>query len=563
MDRRLIWAIVLMMLIALAPSFLFKKSPASRRAGGSADSVSSATATAPSGIAGDTTRGAVALPEAPLARPGGPPGRLPADTVLVASPLYTYGVSTRGGRLVRASLTKYESMAVGEKKQPAQLIKPGLSLHELTLISGADTIRLADWDFTPSTENLDVGQAPGTLTLSGAHDGRRAELTYSFRPDDYQIAVSGQIHGVGPTGGLLLIGLGNGIRNTEADSVDNQRALGVVTKQEGSKVTNFASLKPGETTTLSGPFEWVAVKSKYFVAAVLAFDSAQQLSGATATALPTTEKHPTQAEVQLGLPVSANGTFGYALYIGPMEYSRLGKIGHDFDDVNPYGWPGFRVMVRFFAAPVRWLLVRMHGTLRIPYGIVLVLFGIMVRLILWPLNQKGMRASMKMQAIQPRLKELQEKHKENPEKLNQEMFKLYREEGVNPLGGCWPVLLPWPVLLALFVVFQYSIELRGASFLWLPDLSRPDPFFVLPALMGLSMFALSKVGQIGMEPNPQMKMMLYFMPVMMTVLFVNFASGLNLYYAVSNTVSIPQQWYLAKERLRAKAAPPPPAKSKK
>ena len=112
------------------------------------------------------------------------------------------------------------------------------------------------------------------------------------------------------------------------------------------------------------------------------------------------------------------------------------------------------------------------------------------------------------------------------------------------------MLLPMPVLFALFFVFQNSIELRGASFLWLPDLSRPDPLYIIPLVMGLSMFGLSKVGQVGMEPNPQMKMMLYVMPVMMTFLFLNFASGLNLYYAVSNIASIPQQWMLARERLR-------------
>ncbi len=248
-----------------------------------------------------------------------------------------------------------------------------------------------------------------------------------------------------------------------------------------------------------------------------------------------------------------------------MEFPRLARIGHDFDDVNPYGWPGFRTVIRFFAAPVRWLLVILHTRLHLAYGVVLILFGVMVRLLLWPLNQKAMRASMHMQAVQPLLKDIQERYKNDPQKLNQEMFKLYREHKVNPLGGCWPMVLPFPVLLALFVVFQYSIELRGTPFLWLPDLSRADPLYILPVVMGLSMFALSKVGQIGMEPNPQMTMMLYVMPAMMTVLFLNFASGLNLYYAVSNIVSVPQQWLLAKERLKRipPPAPPPAPKPRK
>jgi YidC/Oxa1 family membrane protein insertase len=112
------------------------------------------------------------------------------------------------------------------------------------------------------------------------------------------------------------------------------------------------------------------------------------------------------------------------------------------------------------------------------------------------------------------------------------------------------MLLPMPVLFALFFVFANTIELRGVPFLWLPDLSRADPLYVIPLVMGLSMYALSKIGQLGIPPNPQMKMMLYIMPVMFTVLFLNFSSGLNLYYAVSNIASLPQQWLIARERLR-------------
>jgi len=205
------------------------------------------------------------------------------------------------------------------------------------------------------------------------------------------------------------------------------------------------------------------------------------------------------------------------------------------------------------AAGIRWLLVWIHEHLHLAYGLVLICFGLLVRTLLWPLNQKAMRANMQLQAVQPLMKEIQDKYKNDPQRVQQEMFKLYKEYGVNPLGGCWPMLLPMPVLFALFFVFQNTIELRGASFLWLPDLSRPDPFYIIPIVMGLSMFGLSKVGQMGMPPNPQARMMLYIMPVMMTFLFLNFASGLNLYYAVSNLASIPQQWMLARERQKRTA----------
>jgi YidC/Oxa1 family membrane protein insertase len=165
--------------------------------------------------------------------------------------------------------------------------------------------------------------------------------------------------------------------------------------------------------------------------------------------------------------------------------------------------------------------------------------------------------------VQPLIKELQDKYKQEPQKLQQEMFKLYKEHNVNPFGGCWPMLLPWPILLALFFVFQNTIELRGASFLWLPDLSRPDPLYIIPVLMGISMYGLSKIGQLGVPPNPQMKMMVYMMPAMMTFLFLRFASGLNLYYTVMNLASLPQQLMLSRERLRRNPAPAPAPVAKK
>ena len=173
-----------------------------------------------------------------------------------------------------------------------------------------------------------------------------------------------------------------------------------------------------------------------------------------------------------------------------------------------------------------------------------------MRALLWPLNQRAMESSIRMQAVAPLMKQVQERYKNEPERLQREMMRLYKEHNVNPLGGCLPMLLPMPVLFALFFVFANTIEFRGVPFLWLTDLSRADPYYIIPIIMGLSMFVLSKVGQIGVPPNPQAKMMVYFMPVFMTVLFLRFASGLNLYYAVSNIFSIPQQYLIAKRRLR-------------
>jgi len=554
MDRRTIWAILFMMVIAIAPAIFIKRPPKS-----AVPPVPQADTSTRVPQTDTTTR----VPSAqrsdsatPTVSPGpaAPAGAVrAADTVRVVSPLYTYGISTRGGGLLDATLHRYRSMAPGQRGSTAQILPPNSQLLDLTLVIGRDTTPLRDWIFTPSADSLTVDR-PTSLRLTGSQRGITVDLTYAFRPDDYLVDVSGKVEGVGPNGGVLLVGMGPTLANTEANEVENQHALALVTKRNEAERMDFSGLKPGEPKTVSGPLEWAAVKSKYFVTAILAYDSTGGvISGANAVAPASEEKRPTAADIRLSLPLPPSGTLHYSVYAGPMEYDRLSRIGHDFDDVNPYGWPGFRAIIRPVAVAVRWLLVWMHEHLHLAYGLVLIFFGILVRLLLWPLNQKAMRANLKLQEVQPLMKDIQERYKSDPQRMQQEMFKLYKEYNVNPLGGCWPMLLPMPVLFALFFVFGNTIELRDASFLWLPDLSRPDPLYIIPVIMGLSMYGLSKMGQMGMEPNPQMKMMLYVMPIMMTFLFLNFASGLNLYYAVSNLASIPQQWLLARERQKRTA----------
>jgi len=299
-----------------------------------------------------------------------------------------------------------------------------------------------------------------------------------------------------------------------------------------------------------GPFEWVGVKSKYFFTAALALEEGQPtFAGAIAVGGPRAGKAATRTQVTVTMPVPPAGTFRYQVFAGPLDYHHLSKLGHGLDDANPYGGI-FRPIIQPVSVFVLNVLLWMHERLNLAYGWVLILFGIVVRLLLWPLNQKAMESGIRMQAVAPLLKETQDKHKNDPERLQREMLRIYKEHKVNPFGGCLPMLLPMPVLLALFFVFANTIAFRGVPFLWLPDLSRPDPFKIIPILMGLSMFGLSKVGQIGVPPNPQTKMMVYFMPLFMTVLFLNFAAGLNLYYAAQNLFSIPQQYMIAKRRLR-------------
>jgi YidC/Oxa1 family membrane protein insertase len=479
----------------------------------------------------------------------------------VTSPLYRVGFSTHGAALVALELREHRSFAPQDSGRLVHLVPEGRPFLVQRLVAGGDTVSLADWDFTPGAREVTVQDGPARLTLSAARGAARVDITYRFEPHQYVFRVEGAMRGVAPGGAVLLVNLGDGLRSVEADSAADYREYSIVTKAAKTERYRFASLDPGEADTLSGPFEWVGFKSKYFLFAALAVDEGfPRFGGAFATGGPKPGKFHTRARVALTLPVPPAGAFRYDLYAGPLEYRRLAAVGHQLDDANPYGWI-FRPIIHPVSIGVVYVLLWMHERLDLAYGWVLILFGLAVRLLLWPLNQKAMESGIRMQAVAPLIKETQERYKKDPERLQREMLRIYREHKVNPFGGCLPMLLPMPVLFALFFVFANTIEFRGVPFLWIPDLARADPLYIIPVAMGLTMYAVSKVGQMGMPPNPQMKMMLYFMPIMMTVLFFNFASGLNLYYAAQNIFSLPQQYLIARRRLReAPVAKPAPAR---
>jgi len=343
-----------------------------------------------------------------------------------------------------------------------------------------------------------------------------------------------------------------------ADSIGDRRSLAYAFKseRESSKSVSFSSLDPGESRLEVTPLTWVAAKSKYFVVGVVTPEGGEPFSEARFTGGPRTSRDATNANATVVEKIGDDG-FAFELYAGPQEWERMLEVGREFDSVNPYGWKFMQGFVQPFARIVMRILLWMHNVLALSYGWVLVIFGIVVRLILWPLNQKAMRSSLRMQHLQPKLQEIQKKYAGNREKQQIEMMKVYKEEGTSPFAamtGCLPMLLPMPVLIALFFVFQNTIEFRGVPFLWLTDISIKDPYYILPVLMGASMYVLSWIGLRNAPPNPQAKMMSYIFPFMMTFFLMNLAAGLNLYYAVQNVAALPQQWLIARERQKTATA---------
>ncbi len=552
-GARFLIAIVLSIAVVMIVNIAFP--PTTPSPAGSADSVmvdSVAPAPDPLTAADPDTGAAPSALEGLAQRPAGPtpadPGVAP-DTFWVQTDVARYGFSSQGAAIVAVELLDFESHT---QSGPVQLVESADStILSYGLRVGDRVLPFSTLPFIatfPAGDTLHVTE-PTTVRFQADVDGARIDIAYAFTPEQYLVAVEGAVAGLGDNATLLL-DLGPRLAVNEADSAEDLRALAYVVnaRQRGIESVRIEDVE--QRRVEEGPLSWVAIKNKYFLAAVIEWEE-----GASAFGGLIANGGPGGADdVVATLPLSRDGEYRLRLFFGPQEYGRLAAVGDGLKDVNPYGWRIFRPIIRPVAEIITWILTAAHGALGLGYGWVLILFGVAMRVILWPLNAKAMRSQLKTMELQPRIKEIQEKYKEKPEQLQKEMMRLYKEEGFNPLGGCLPMLIPWPVLITLFFVFQNTIEFRGVEFLWLPDLSGPDPYYILPVVLGLSMFALQFLNMRATgSDNPQQKMLMYFMPVMMTVIFLNFASGLNLYYAASNVASLPQQLQIIGERKKAKA----------
>jgi YidC/Oxa1 family membrane protein insertase len=453
------------------------------------------------------------------------------------------------------TIPSFHDLRPGGQRTSSVVVSPASPLQLVyRLATGADTVALDTVQFT-------VTQTPSEVTFAAAP----ITLSYRTTADGFRLAVSGRVTNAA-SGTTLLVDMPTTLRSVEADTLDDNRHLAYGFKMPRRDVSSvpFGKLEPGSVRVDTGSFQWVAARTKYWLVALMQPVGAAPSppAGVFRDILlrggPRIGKVATLAHATTSVPLT-NGAFAFDLYVGPQSWAELHALGNDLENVNPYaGW--LHAIVQPFATIVMRVLLWMKATFRVNYGWVLVLFGVAIRLLLWPLNNKAMRSSIQMQRLQPELTAIQTKYKSDPEKQRDALVKVYKDHGMSPFSpmlGCLPMLLPMPVLFALYFVFQNTIEFRGVSFLWLPDISLRDPFYIIPLVMGGSMFLLSWIGMRSAPPNPQAKMMSYMMPAMFTVMFLNFASGLNLYYAVQNIAALPQQWFLTRERARAGVAAVP------
>ncbi|HEY1077003.1 MAG TPA: membrane protein insertase YidC [Fontimonas sp.] len=291
---------------------------------------------------------------------------------------------------------------------------------------------------------------------------------------------------------------------------------------------------------------WIAMLQHHFVAAILPTAG----EPATYTAKPAAAGQGYMAQyvgAAQKLAAGQDGRFSTALYLGPKLQDRVASIAPGFDLTLDYG------ILTPLSEPLFWVLNKMHS-LTGNWGVAIILLTLLVKAAMYKLSEAQYRSMAKMKKFAPKIQDLKERYGDDRERMQKAMMELYKKEGFNPLAGCWPLLVQFPVFIALYWVLLESVELRQAPFmLWLQDLTSPDPYYVLPVLFGISMFFQQKLsGQQIADPMQQKVMNI--MPIMLTAFFTFFQSGLVLYWFVSNLIGIAQQWVITRRLETAEAA---------
>ncbi len=412
---------------------------------------------------------------------------------------------------------------------------------------------------------------------------RSIEIVYTFTGDTYTIGYDVELTGFDGMlpGNEYQIEWDGGLLHSEKNVEDEMQNSWASAYMGGSLLKLDAS-DPSKDyrEEQSGVAKWIAVRTKYFVAAIIPASPTDgvYLSG-NHKAGEKFEDYTAALKFKLP-PDERTHKEALSLYVGPVDYNVLHSLGVNLEKIMDFGWDWLtRPFAEYIILPIFNLLNKFIDN----YGLIIIIFALLIKVVTYPLTMASTKSMKKMAALQPMMKELQEKYKDNPQKMQSELGRIYKEAGVNPLGGCLPVLLQMPLLFAMFYVFRSSIELRQQSFLWAKDLSLPDSILDLgfsiplygdhialfPILMGGAVYLQQKITPTT-QTNEQMKIMMYIFPVMMLLFFNNLPSGLGLYYLMFNVFSIAQTFYINKttttedlpEITPAKPAPKPPKKKK-
>ena len=313
-----------------------------------------------------------------------------------------------------------------------------------------------------------------------------------------------------------------------------------------NKIDKISLKKAASGASQYGNITWTALKSKYFMVATIP-ERTVKLREIYVSA--DNNAIMENARIEVGRN-SIDHSFQF--YCGPVDYDRLHAFNIGLENAMNFGWKPLRPISKLILKLLKFIYSLIPN-----YGIAIILLSTIIKFVFYPLTHKSFTSAQKMQQVQPHLKELQAKYKGNPQKLQKETMKLYKEHGVSPLGGCLPLLIQFPFLFALYPVLQSTIELRHAGFIfWLKDLSIPDPYYILPILMGITMFFQQKL--MSQKQTPDMdekqlaqlktqKLMMYGMPIFFVFIFKSLPAGLVLYWFTYNILSVMEQLSIRKK----------------
>jgi YidC/Oxa1 family membrane protein insertase len=514
-----------------------------------------ATASAPSGIPAPSAplSAPTATTSAPQpAAPGAPPAASPAaaatgEPIVIRTDLFEIELNTMGGDIRRVTMLQQHSAK--DRAHSLTLLEPnskhffvtqtgllgeGLPNHKTQYRAAASAYALA-----PGKDSLEV-----RLT---AVDGGGVEVAkrFIFKRGSYEVGVVYDITNrsekpIAPHAYFQFLRDGNPPSEEAAQTsafagVTTFTGPAVYTDEAKFVKVEFSDIQKGKHAHPKKAKDgWIAMVQHYFVSAWLPPQGVEReyFTNRVGENLYTAGVVVPVAAIAPG----ASGSVSVPVYIGPQETDTLEKVAPGLNLVVDYGW------LYILAAPLFWILKWIHGMVG-NWGWAIIILTILIKLVFYPLNAKAGRSMAQMKVLAPKMEKLKQMYGDDRQKMNQAMMELYRTEKINPLGGCLPIVVQIPVFIALYWVLLASIELRHAPWLgWIQDLSAPDPFFILPVVYAVSMFVQTKLNPQPADPV-QAKVML-MMPIMFSVFFLFFPSGLVLYWVVQNLLSILQQWHI-------------------
>jgi YidC/Oxa1 family membrane protein insertase len=469
------------------------------------------------------------------------------EPVIVTTDLFEAELNTAGGDIRRLKLFKVFSAL--DRTKPLTLLAPDPKEYFVTqtglLGEGLPTHKTV-YGAESGAYSLAAGKDQIDVRLV-AKDAAGAEVVkrYTFRRGTYEILVTYEVRNTGekplaPFAYFQFLRDGNQPSQEAAQTsaiagVATFTGPAVYTDESKFVKVDFKDIDKGKQThPRKAKDGWIGLVQHYFISAWLP-------RGAGEREFFTNKVGDNLYTAGVIVPVGAvapgaSGSVAMPLYIGPQETDKLAKIAPGLELVVDYGW------LYILAAPLFWVLNFIHGMVG-NWGWAIILLTILIKLVFYPLNHKAGRSMAAMKVLGPKMEKLKQLYGDDRQKLNQAMMELYRTEKINPLGGCLPILVQIPVFIALYWVLLASIELRHAPWLgWIQDLSAPDPWYILPVIYAVSMFVQTKLNPQPADPV-QAKVMLA-MPIVFSIFFFFFPSGLVLYWVVQNLLSIVQQWHI-------------------